>query len=161
MSNINHWFIFNIILAAGFAFLLQKVIFALLWTSYMILSVYLRRSNCKRTEIMLTILISAALTCMQLQAISHFEPAKLCAPHVLVPWKLLTWRLPHLSYVTRITIFCLVNVATFMTILQLFEYLTLNIIILAFSVIFVIPRNYTIPKYIQNLVLYSFLKSLI
>ena len=96
----------------------------------------MRRSNWKRTEIMLTILISAALTCMQLQAISHFEPAKLRAPHVFVPWKLLTGNLPHLSCVTRITMFCLVNVAAFMIILQLFEYLTLNIIIFAFSVIF-------------------------
>ena len=57
---------------------------------------------------------------MQLQAIAHFEPAKLHALRALLPWRLLTRRLPHLSCVTRITKCYLVNVAAFMIIPPIF-----------------------------------------
>ena len=72
----------------------------------------------------------------------------------------LTRILPHLSYVTRITVSCLVNFPAFMITLPLFNYLTIWYHCFAFSVIFVIQRNYTNPKYNLTLVLYSFGKSL-
>ena len=73
----------------------------------------------------------------------------------------LTRRLPNLSCGTGYDLsYLLVNFTTFMIILPLFDYLThYNILIFTFSVINVIQKNYTNPKFIQNLVLYSFGKS--